>query len=159
MCGIAGVISKKGKAEISVQEIVKMGQVQKHRGPDDSGLIGIDLAKGKGIRLDENASFLGKSVVTFNRLSIQDLSKYGHQPMTNSNQNVILTFNGEIYNFKELRKELLSKGYQFKSKTDTEVILNLYLEYGIELTLKKLNGMFAIALFDLRTGQIGRAHV
>ncbi len=153
MCGIAGVISKKGKAEISVQEIVKMGQVQKHRGPDDSGLIGIDLAKGKGIRLDENASFLGKSVVTFNRLSIQDLSKYGHQPMTNSNQNVILTFNGEIYNFKELRKELLSKGYQFKSKTDTEVILNLYLEYGIELTLKKLNGMFAIALFDLRTGQ------
>lgn len=154
MCGIAGVISRERKTRISVQEILNMGQVQKHRGPDDSGIAGIDLEKGKSSELNENSTFLGKSVVIFNRLSIQDLSKDGHQPMTSNNKDVILVFNGEIYNFKELKEELISKGYEFKSKTDTEVILNLYLEYGIERMLKKLNGMFAIALYDLRLGQI-----
>ncbi len=93
-------------------------------------------------------------LIGFNRLSIKDLSMAGHQPMTAIEGKVILAFNGEIYNDIELRKELESKGYAFGSTTDTEVVLNLYLELGYEGMIKRLNGMFAIIIVDLRCGNI-----
>ena len=92
--------------------------------------------------------------VGFNRLSIIDVTTNGHQPMANENKTIYITFNGEIYNAFELKKELIDSNYNFKSKTDTEIILILYEKYGLEFTLKKLNGMFAICILDLRKNQI-----
>ncbi|MEK6875356.1 MAG: asparagine synthase (glutamine-hydrolyzing) [Nanoarchaeota archaeon] len=103
-----------------------------HRGPDDSGKF-----------TDKNIS-LG-----FRRLSIIDLSKDGKQPMSNEDGTIWIIFNGEIYNFKELRKELETKGHKFKSNTDTETIIHLYEESSsLEECLKKLNGMFAFCIYD-----------
>ena len=102
----------------------------KHRGPDD-----------KGTFIDKNLS-LGHR-----RLSIIDLSKQGKQPLSNEDNTLWITFNGEIYNFKELKKELEKKGHIFKSNTDTEVIVHLYEEEGINC-ITKLNGMFAFAIYD-----------
>lgn len=124
MCGILGfnwedkVLAK------------KMADIMSHRGPDDSGIY-----------TDRNIS-LGHR-----RLSIIDLSKKGHQPMSNREGSVWITFNGEIYNFREMRKELEKKGYMFNSNTDTEVIIYAYEEYGFEC-LHKLNGMFAFCIYD-----------
>lgn len=101
-----------------------------HRGPDDQGTIA-----------------LGEVVLGHTRLSIIDLSKAGHQPMSNDDGSVWITYNGEIYNFGELREELRLKGYRFKSNTDTEVILHGYEEWG-EQVLDRLNGMFSFALYD-----------
>lgn len=107
-----------------------------HRGPDDSGMF-----------VDEAASVgLGHA-----RLSIIDLSPLGHQPMEALDGAVQLVFNGEIYNYKELRKELEAKGHTFHGHSDTEVILHLYLEEG-ERMLSRLNGIFTVAFFDARTG-------
>jgi len=131
MCGINGIIKLDG-TQVDPVEIVSMNNLIKHRGPDDSG-------------------FFVKSNVGFGhvRLAILDLSSRGHQPMryTHEKREVTITYNGEIYNFRELRAELVRKGYAFSSETDTEVILASYLEYGVEC-LKKFNGMFAFALFD-----------
>ena len=150
MCGIVGVVAKKNKENISMKEILKMNELQKHRGPDDRGVVVIDTSLCKGYAPDNREEVVGKSIVAFNRLSIQDLSLNGHQPMMNVNENVIIAFNGEVYNFRELRNDLEKRKYVFNSKSDTELILNLYLEYGIEKMLQKLNGMFAIVLYDLR---------
>jgi asparagine synthase (glutamine-hydrolysing) len=107
-----------------------------HRGPDDSGMF-----------VDEAASVgLGHA-----RLSIIDLSPLGHQPMEALDGAVQLVFNGEIYNYRELRKELEAKGHAFRGHSDTEVILHLYLEEG-ERMLSRLNGIFTVAFFDARTG-------
>jgi len=109
-----------------------------HRGPDDSGVF-----------FDETSNVgLGH-----NRLSIQDLSLLGHQPMVSDDGKVVLVFNGEIYNFKDLRKGLLAKGYKFKGNSDTEVLLNLYLDEGDRM-LDKLNGIFSFAFFDLKAKTI-----
>ncbi|MBD5550037.1 MAG: asparagine synthase (glutamine-hydrolyzing) [Lachnospiraceae bacterium] len=154
MCGIVGIIGKKQAQNFRIDEIRKMNTAIKHRGPDDNGIVGINSIHHMGVEITDEEIFQGKSVIAFSRLKIQDLSKNGHQPMMNDAHNVILVFNGEIYNFIELRKELQSKGYRFKGRADTEVILNLYLEFGIERTLSMLNGMFAIALYDLRNGKV-----
>lgn len=107
-----------------------------HRGPDDSGMF-----------TDETAAVgLGHA-----RLSIIDLSPLGHQPMEALDGAVQLVFNGEIYNYRELRKELEAKGHTFRGHSDTEVILHLYLEEG-EKMLSRLNGIFTVAFFDARTG-------
>lgn len=124
MCGINGFTFSDRR------KIKTMNLHLKHRGPDDDGIY-----------IDENIS-LGNT-----RLAIIDLSKRGHQPMKDKSGRFIITFNGEIYNFKELKKDLILKNYKFKSNTDTEVILNLYREYG-EKAFKKLNGMFAVGLWD-----------
>lgn len=124
MCGFFGVVGtfndNLDKPLISI----------KHRGPDDWGYYHTD-----DVRLG------------FRRLSIIDLSPKGHQPMSNSEKSVWIIFNGEIYNYLDLRKKLLSK-YRFKSKTDTEVIIHGYEEWGIDGLLKRMNGMFAFCLFD-----------
>jgi len=131
MCGIAGYFGS-GSQEI----LAKMTNALRHRGPDDEGFY-LDGQVGLGHR----------------RLSIIDLSPAGHQPMSNDGQDIWLVFNGEIYNFRELRQELISQGYKFKSNSDTEVIINLYAAIGVE-AFKKLNGMFAAALYDARQDKL-----
>ena len=113
-----------------------MNEATKHRGPDDSGIF------------ESIAWSLGH-----NRLSIIDLSKAGHQPMQTQDGKFVIVFNGEIYNFLDIKKELKAKGYAFKSKTDTEVILNGYAHWGPEC-LQKFNGMFAFAILNTQTEEL-----
>lgn len=139
MCGIAGVINYYEKRDVSKQLIEKMVASLEHRGPDDVG-IHVKENVGLGIR----------------RLSIIDLET-GHQPISNEDNSIHVVYNGEIYNFKALREELLQKGHTFKTNTDTEVIVHLYEEVGKQL-VTRLNGMFAFALWDTkrRTLLLGR---
>ncbi|MFA4890012.1 MAG: asparagine synthase (glutamine-hydrolyzing) [Candidatus Paceibacterota bacterium] len=127
MCGIAGILGNniKNKEEV----IKKMTDIMIHRGPDDSGFF-----------IDENAA-LG-----MRRLSIIDLST-GHQPIFSEDGNLVIIFNGEIYNYKELEKNLIDKGHKFKTKSDTEVLVHLYEEEG-EMMLNKLRGMFTFCIYD-----------
>lgn len=129
MCGITGFYNLNGKP-VDKGLILLMTEKVKHRGPDDSGVyFGQNIALGQ------------------TRLSIIDLSKDGHQPMCDISENYWIVFNGEIYNFKEIRKELEFLGHNFKSKTDTEVILNSYKQWK-EKCLDKFDGMFAFAIYD-----------
>lgn len=127
MCGICGIVRPKTEKAIS-----DMLTSMKHRGPDDFGTY-----------LD-NFIHLGMT-----RLSIQDLSMAGHQPMSNLSENIFIVYNGEVYNFQNERQILLSKGHLFRSHSDTEVILKMYEEYGDEM-VKRLRGMFAFAIYDKR---------
>nr|WP_321409451.1 asparagine synthase (glutamine-hydrolyzing) [uncultured Carboxylicivirga sp.] len=153
MCGIAGYIHTDQKPIKDTGNILPMLKIQKHRGPDDSGIRAFSLDRGESLELgiDQvsgiDSAFEG--VLGFNRLSILDLSANGHQPMVSPDNKVILAFNGEIYNAFSYKTELEAWGYRFKSSTDTEVILALYLKYGLEGMLNRLNGMFAIVIADL----------
>ncbi len=130
MCGIAGYVG--GRSDTArPEEVRQMCQTMVHRGPDDEGIYARGPA-GLGMR----------------RLSIIDVSG-GHQPIHNEDQTIWVVFNGEIYNFPELRAELEQKGHRFYTYTDTEVIVHLYEDLGAEC-VKKLRGMFAIALYDER---------
>ncbi len=137
MCGVLGYLAKSG--ELKEVNFEKSLELISHRGPDDSG---IDFFKSSDFFF-----FQG-----FRRLSILDLSKAGHQPMRH--HNLSLTFNGEVYNFQELRDELIKNGYNFYSNTDTEVILKSIHYWGIETAVNKFNGMFAIAVFDAKENKI-----
>ena len=132
MCGISGLVNC-GDAET----LARMTSVQSHRGPDDSGLWERHFSDGTYVGLGSR------------RLAILDLSPDGHMPMSNEDGSVWITFNGEIYNFADLRRELEGKGHRFRSHTDTEAIIHLYEEYGADC-LNRLNGMFAFAICDLR---------
>lgn len=131
MCGIAGIVSSEAGDRIDAAAIHRMCQAIVHRGPDDEGLFVKD-GTGLGMR----------------RLSIIDLSG-GHQPVFNEDRTIWVVFNGEIYNFPELRADLLQRGHHFSTHTDTEVIVHLYEELGADC-VKKLRGMFAFALYDER---------
>lgn len=133
MCGIAGIVSL--NKEIKKNRIESSLNVIKHRGPD-----------GEGIWHSENLKIL----FGHRRLSIIDLTETANQPMFDISNNFIIVFNGEIYNYQELRSELISKGIHFKSKSDTEVILESYKMWGQEC-LNKLNGMFAFSILDRKT--------
>ncbi len=133
MCGIAGLMNC-GDGET----LARMTHVQAHRGPDDSGLWEHRFPDGGYVGLGSR------------RLAILDLSAGGHMPMCNEDRTVWITYNGEIYNFTELRRELESKGHRFASNTDTEVIIHLYEQEGVDC-VKRLNGMFAFAICDLRS--------
>jgi asparagine synthase (glutamine-hydrolysing) len=135
MCGIAG-LANCGNREV----LARMTHVQAHRGPDDSGLWERSFPDGSYIGLGSR------------RLAILDLSAGGHMPMCNKERTVWITYNGEIYNFKELRGELQSKGHRFASNTDTEVVLHLYEQEGADC-VQKLTGMFAFAICDVRSGR------
>jgi asparagine synthase (glutamine-hydrolysing) len=133
MCGIAGIYSSRDLT-IDVASLRKSTNTLAHRGPDDSGFF-------------VNPS--GNVGLGHRRLSILDLSAFGHQPMHADDGSVVLVFNGEIYNFREIRLELESKGFSFKGNSDTEVLLKLYLVDGSAM-LSRLNGVFAFALWDRR---------
>ena len=157
MCGITGYINLNGKPVRHSNIILKMLAVQKHRGPDDSGIRALNLSAGESVEINIHhpAEIEGTytGILGFNRLSILDLSINGHQPMASADQKVILTLNGEIYNAFDFKPELVQWGYQFKSTSDTEVVLALYLKYGIDGLLSRLNGMFAIVIADLRKNE------
>lgn len=130
MCGISGFISKR---RITLEDLTAMNDTMYHRGPNDSGVEIYDAAGGYAVGFAQR------------RLSIMDLSPLGHQPMHAADKRVSVVFNGEIYNFQELKKEL--SGYPFRSQCDTEVILAAYEKWGIDC-VSRFNGMFAIALYD-----------
>ena len=131
MCGICGSFSFKGLLEQDITATLQMIRLMERRGPDDEGF----WTDGK------NCAF------GFRRLAVLDLSPYGHQPMLTSDGRYLLDYNGEVYNFRELREELEHKGIYFHSTGDTEVVLNLLAQYGKE-ALNRLNGMFALAFYD-----------
>ena len=130
MCGICGFISRKC---ITIDQLKKMNDTMYHRGPNDSG---------EEIFQVGNGYYLGFAQ---RRLSIMDLSMLGHQPMYSNDKRIVITYNGEIYNFQDIKKEL--GDYPFKSQCDTEVILAAYLKWGLSC-IDRFRGMFAIALYD-----------
>src|SRR5271156_3340257 len=132
MCGISGLVNCGDR-----ETLARMTNVQTHRGPDDSGLWEGHFPDGGYVGLGSR------------RLAILDLSSDGHMPMSNEDGSVWITYNGEIYNFSDLRCELEGKGHLFRSHTDTETIVHLYEEYGVDC-LNRMNGMFALAICDLR---------
>ena len=136
MCRLAGIYSR---TSVRLLEDVIIMRDSMHRGgPDD-----------KGIYVDDQYPL----ALGHRRLSLIDLSSAGHQPMADNDNQLQIIFNGEIYNFQEIRTDLQSKGYHFRTKTDTEVILKAYIEYG-NACFKLFNGMFAIALLDKNLGQL-----
>lgn len=136
MCGICGFVSKR---RITAEQLKTMNDTMYHRGPNDSG---------EEIFAGEGGYHVG---LAQRRLSILDLSMLGHQPMHSCNDRLVITYNGEIYNFLELRKEL--SDYPFQSQCDTEVILAAYLKWGISC-IDRFQGMFAIALYDRETNDL-----
>lgn len=134
MCGIAGVLSDRAPIERIETCLEALARDLHHRGPDDQGVW---------ISPDNRAGF------TATRLAILDLSPAGHQPMLSADGRYIIVFNGEIYNFRELRAELVSRGARFQSHSDTEVILKLYVDLGVDC-VSKLRGMFAFAIWDTK---------
>ncbi len=129
MCGICGIYNLENKP-VAEEKIRFMMHAMKHRGPDDEGL------------------YINKNVgLGFVRLSIIDLSQAGHQPMISEDSRYILTFNGELYNYIELREDLKSLGHVFKTNTDTEVLLKSYLQWG-DACLDRFNGMWAFVIYD-----------
>lgn len=133
MCGICGVFKYASSSfEITEELIIRMRDTMTHRGPDDDGVyISSDRRIGLGHR----------------RLSILDLSSAGRQPMSDDSRTVWIVYNGEVYNFLELRRELEDKGYTFRTRTDTEVLIYLYREYGRDF-VHRLRGMFAFGIWD-----------
>lgn len=136
MCGIAGVFATKGN--VTPDTVESMTRCMAHRGPDDEGVATFGPARGQP----------GPSVVLgHRRLSIIDLSDRAHQPMGFDNATII--YNGEIYNYLELRSELQRLGHRFVSDSVTEVLLHAYRQWGLDC-LQRLNGIFAFALWDER---------
>jgi asparagine synthase (glutamine-hydrolysing) len=131
MCGIAGQLKYTGAERVDADVIRRMTQSITHRGPDDEGYL-----------------ISGPLGLGFRRLSIIDLSG-GHQPMSDEDETIWIIFNGEIYNFKELRAELEGLGHRFRTRSDTEVIIHGYKEWGADV-FSHLNGMFGLAIWDLR---------
>jgi len=135
MCGIAGIFNL-NNAPVSVSLLKKMTDIISHRGPD-----------GEGFWVDSNIGFGHR------RLAIIDLTPLGHQPMQTEDGNYIITYNGEVYNYREIRAELENKGYHFKSKTDSEVVLKAFCEWGKNSVLK-FNGMFAFAIWNKKNKEL-----
>src|SRR5215475_12489035 len=135
MCGIYGVLALRDDKQLDVRILEHMGSITRHRGPDDEG------------RYADPRILLG-----MRRLSIIDLAG-GHQPIANEDETVWVVCNGEIYNYKELRVELEKRGHVFRTRSDTEVIVHLYEEEGVDL-FNRLRGMFAIAIWDTNRSRL-----
>ncbi|MGB3182815.1 MAG: asparagine synthase (glutamine-hydrolyzing) [Cyclobacteriaceae bacterium] len=136
MCGITGVLSYDSREELREESLRRMADAIEHRGPDETSTY-----------VNERIGF------GFKRLSIIDLA-HGHQPFFTVDNSVVMVCNGEIYNYRELQDELKAKGHQLTTNCDVEVILYLYLEYGIEGCLNRLNGQFAFAIYDKRSREL-----
>jgi asparagine synthase (glutamine-hydrolysing) len=130
MCGIVGIIDLKGTVQET--DLVAMSNAISHRGPDDKGLF---------INKNRSVGFAHR------RLAFLDLSEYGRQPLFNEDRTIWITFNGEIYNFRELKRELQGKGHHFRSDTDSEVLVHAYEEWKEDM-LSRLVGMWAFAIWD-----------
>lgn len=130
MCGITGIVNFENDKPVQKEVIISMTDILSHRGPDDHSIY-----------------LNGNVALGHRRLSIIDLSAAGRQPMSNEDETVWVVFNGEIYNYIELKSLLLDKGHKFKSKTDTEVIVHAFEEYGKEC-FKYFDGMFSIGIWD-----------
>lgn len=135
MCGIVGVVNR-NRSTVSSDLVERMARTLEHRGPDSEGQL-IDGCVGLGHR----------------RLSIIDLSEAGRQPMANSDETMHIVYNGEVYNFLDIRADLEQLGHRFNSKTDAEVVLHAYEEWGVQ-ALDRLNGMFAFAVWDATKGEL-----
>jgi len=130
VCGIAGIYRYNRIAQSDIELVISLNDIQKHRGPDDEGLY-----------------VSSSCVLGHRRLAIIDLSKDGHQPFVSDDGRYQLVYNGEIYNYIELREELKKLGWRFRTKTDTEVLLKAYQQFG-EGCLSKFNGMFSFVVYD-----------
>lgn len=135
MCGITGILQMHGDPRVDQEALHAMATALQHRGPDDAGF---HVADGLGLG--------------FRRLSLIDLVS-GNQPLYNEDKTLVSICNGEIFNYRELKQDLLAKGHQFYTQSDTEVLVHLYEEYGIDF-LPRLNGQFAFALFDRRRREL-----
>ena len=172
MCGIAGIISKNNTVSLK-DTVFAMSQSIKHRGPDGEGFAFFSNTHSAPVYSSETP-IVNKESKTFlfnpnisiqniesnysiafahRRLSIIDLSESGHQPMCDTQGDYWITFNGEVYNYIELREELKNKGHVFVTQTDTEVVIEAYKEWGFEC-LQKFNGMFAFSLYDKKNNQV-----
>jgi asparagine synthase (glutamine-hydrolysing) len=138
MCGITGELSFRGRAPVEREAIVAMRDELVHRGPDS-----------EGVYVDPH----GRAGLGFRRLRIIDLSANASQPMANEDGTVRMVFNGEVYNFKQLREGLIARGHQFRSQSDSETIIHLYEEQGAD-AIKELDGMFALAIWDERRARL-----
>ena len=177
MCGIAGLFkTKKNNEEFPSSSIKEMTEIISHRGPDDEGFAYFSdesymISGGKNTPKEvymeeggETLPYLPKGEAQNNstphfgalghcRLSILDLSPLGHQPMCGKEKNIWITYNGEVYNYIEIKKTLEEKGHKFHTKTDTEVILKAYEEWG-EKCLSRFNGMFSFVIFDRKNNKL-----
>jgi asparagine synthase (glutamine-hydrolysing) len=155
MCGITGFFSN--KEDFNPERFARANNIIRHRGPDDFGYISltrdfkISIHKDEWLRDFRNGNILG--AMGFRRLSIIDLSPMGNQPMTEITGEIWIVFNGEIYNYIELRQDLEKKGFLFRSQTDTEVVLNAYKCWGIDC-VTRFNGMWSFCILDLREHKI-----
>ncbi len=149
MCGFVALYNLSG-APIDRRVLAGMTDVQRHRGPDDQGFAAFSFAR-QELELDMRAMaprpFEGG--LGFNRLSIRDLSPAGHQPMATPDGKTVIVYNGELYNADDEREALVRRGHVFRGSSDTEVLLAMYREYGLEEALARANGMFAFCLVDL----------
>lgn len=172
MCGIAGIISKTNSLSVK-DKVYAMSQIIKHRGPDGEGFVMFDgeritpfysnetptinkqssQFKFNPNRAIETAEAVYSLAFAHRRLSIIDLSESGHQPLCDDTGNYWITFNGEVYNYIELREELKVKGHTFFTQTDTEVVVAAYKEWGVKC-LERFNGMWAFALLDKKNNQV-----
>ena len=135
MCGITGFVNPPDK-KASLSTLKRMNKTIVHRGPDDGG-----------------EKIFGNAALANRRLAVIDLTAEARQPMPSFNKKIWIAYNGEVYNFKKLKEGLLKKGYRFRSTSDTEVIVNLYQEYGLS-AIKRLRGMFALSVWDNQKKQL-----
>ena len=159
MCGIAGIYNT-GTDQSGLKSLEVMTEALQHRGPDDQGFLAVRTEDGRFLQSRNTADLMQFSEkdrpdlwLGHRRLSILDLSEAGHQPMSIENGLLWIVYNGEVYNYREIRKELEALGHRFGSCTDTEVILRAYDEWGTDC-LRRLNGMWAFAIVDLRAKRI-----
>ena len=161
MCGFTGIVSEHGVTAESLFRLERATSALAHRGPDDEGYVLLGNSRARSLRgidtIPELASLPAINGITpqneiaafgFRRLSIIELSAAGHMPMQDPATGNWLVFNGEIYNYRELRQELLALGHSFRSYSDTEVLLKSYAQWGAEC-VHRLNGMWAFALWDM----------
>lgn len=154
MCGIAGYARICVDKKIEIDCIGPMLDAISHRGPDQRGVSIWANGHIESLRDWNMEIFKAEGVLGFNRLSIRDLSKWGNQPYVSDEQNVVMAFNGEIYNAIEWKSKLILMGYRFKGKSETEVLMNMYLKFGIDKMLEQINGIFSICIFDARFQKI-----
>jgi asparagine synthase (glutamine-hydrolysing) len=156
MCGITGYFNIAG--HININDIVSSTDMIKYRGPDDEGYMFVNTNDKVFSPKSKNEAEILRDInmkggFGFRRLSIIDLSDLGHQPMCDNSENYWIIFNGEIYNYLEIRSELISLGYKFRSNTDTEVILYSYIEWGNDCLIK-FNGMWSFSIYDKKNRQL-----